>query len=494
MADPDSRLQAVILHNKLFRHSPEDMKDILVQADRIRQWLSDLGFVVKIVALDPEDPGLVKKLTEGVDFVFNLIDSSRDEPGIIHWAAAMLENLGVPFSGASVETQLVTTDKVLTKIRLRHAGILTPDWITLEDTRAFQPDIRWIVKPIREDASVGISQDAVCVPNSLDDLTDRIRRKAEVLGVPCFAEVFVEGGEYDALMLVTSGGEVEALQPIELVFNGFREAGLHEIYSYEGKWGDGAGDDEYGKVDCRLMPEGELSRRIQALGLQVWSLFDMRGYGKVDVRVMPDGAIQVIEINCNPSLNAFRPHARAGLIAPVEVIRRIVSAAGTALPAAGEMLEAVGVPEAGSANGVAAVTIGATPGDTTSGDADIRMGPVAVRKIPGKDRGIVALADFSPGDLIECCPLLVFKSDKTQLEQSGLNRYYYEWINKTQAIVLGYGSLYNHAYDANACYEHDYDNLLLRILAVRPVAAGEEITINYNYYLGDHDPVGFNVV
>ena len=137
---------------------------------------------------------------------------------------------------------------------------------------------------------------------------------------------------------------------------------------------------------------------------------------------------------------------------------------------------------------------GATPGDATSGDADIRMGPVAVRKIPGKDRGIVALADFSPGDLIECCPLLVFKSDKTQLEQSGLNRYYYEWINKTQAIVLGYGSLYNHAYDANACYEHDYDNLLLRILAVRPVAAGEEITINYNYYLGDHDPVGFKVV
>lgn len=483
MADSDHRLTAVILHNRLFSHSPEDMKDILVQADRIRQSLAELGFEVKIVALDPEDPNLVKKLTEGVDFVFNLIDSSRDEPAIIHWAAAMLENLGVPFSGASVETQLVTTDKVLTKIRLRHAGLLTPDWITLHDTRAFHPGISWIVKPIREDASVGISQDAVCVPNALEDLIERIQKKSTALGTTCFAEVFVEGGEYDALMLMTPGGEVEAMQPIELVFNGFKEAGLNEIYSYEGKWGDGATDYEFGKVGCRLMPRGELADRIQALGLQVWSLFEMKGYGKVDVRVTPDGTIYVIEINCNPSLNAFRPHAKAGLLEPVEVIRRIVNAAGLNLPDVSEASKTFMTPGAA-----------ATPGDATPGDADILMGPVAVRMIPGKGRGIVALADFSPGDLIECCPLLIFKSNKDQLAHSGLHRYYYEWINKTQAIVLGYGSLYNHAYDANACYEHDYDNLLLRILATRLIKTGEEIMINYNYYIGDLHPVDFNVV
>ena len=61
----------------------------------------------------------------------------------------------------------------------------------------------------------------------------------------------------------------------------------------------------------------------------------------------------------------------------------------------------------------------------------------------------------------------------------------YDWgglagMPDTHALALGYGSLYNHGNPASLRYGADEAGLLLRLVAVRDVAAGEELTINYN--------------
>jgi hypothetical protein len=48
------------------------------------------------------------------------------------------------------------------------------------------------------------------------------------------------------------------------------------------------------------------------------------------------------------------------------------------------------------------------------------------------------------------------------------------------AVVLGYGSLYNHENPANMRYESDPQKNVIRFIAVRDIAVGEELTINYN--------------
>ena len=53
-------------------------------------------------------------------------------------------------------------------------------------------------------------------------------------------------------------------------------------------------------------------------------------------------------------------------------------------------------------------------------------------------------------------------------------------------LALGYGSLYNHDNPANLRYEADAPERLLRFIAARDVAAGEELTINYNDAGGVH--------
>jgi uncharacterized protein len=58
------------------------------------------------------------------------------------------------------------------------------------------------------------------------------------------------------------------------------------------------------------------------------------------------------------------------------------------------------------------------------------------------------------------------------------------------AVVLGYGSLYNHSYKPNAYYR-DRRNRVKEFIALRDIAAGEEITINYNGSPHDPSDVGF---
>ena len=74
-----------------------------------------------------------------------------------------------------------------------------------------------------------------------------------------------------------------------------------------------------------------------------------------------------------------------------------------------------------------------------------------------------------------------------------LNKYFYIWNRNAVAVSLGYGSLYNHSYRPNARYV-DLAGRTKLFTAIRDIAAGEEITVNYNGEPEDETPVGFEVV
>ena len=75
-----------------------------------------------------------------------------------------------------------------------------------------------------------------------------------------------------------------------------------------------------------------------------------------------------------------------------------------------------------------------------------------------------------------------------------LHDYYFlwGWEDNECAIALGYGSLYNHAYDPNARYLVDIDHDAIEIIARRDIPAGEEITVSYNGDPEDQTPVWFD--
>jgi uncharacterized protein len=112
-----------------------------------------------------------------------------------------------------------------------------------------------------------------------------------------------------------------------------------------------------------------------------------------------------------------------------------------------------------------------------------------------KGRGVYAQEDLQKGMMIETSPVIVMGAEaRLLLDQTLLHDYIFQWGpgGKKCCVALGYVSLYNHAYRSNCVYEMDFDKELIRVITVRFIPAGEELSINYN---GDWDnaaPVWFD--
>ncbi len=105
-------------------------------------------------------------------------------------------------------------------------------------------------------------------------------------------------------------------------------------------------------------------------------------------------------------------------------------------------------------------------------------------------RGLIASRDIKRGEEIERCPLiLVDHTNDSAFTDTILNRYCYEWTKTHSALVLGYGSLYNHSYDPNVTYHFNYHTKELIFKAYKPIKAGEELRVNYNGDPEDDTPI-----
>jgi len=121
----------------------------------------------------------------------------------------------------------------------------------------------------------------------------------------------------------------------------------------------------------------------------------------------------------------------------------------------------------------------------------LRFGPTKA-----KGRGVFACLPMAAGELIEAVPVIVIPAEQWHhVEPTVLALYIFNFGPEGEhaAIALGYGSLYNHSYLPNAEYAKSWEDRLIRFIALRDIALGEEITVNYNGTPGDRSPIWFEV-
>jgi uncharacterized protein len=119
-------------------------------------------------------------------------------------------------------------------------------------------------------------------------------------------------------------------------------------------------------------------------------------------------------------------------------------------------------------------------------------GYLFVSRTSDRGRGVFTSKDIKAGEVFEVAPMIVFsKKDRASIDNTYIYEYYFEWGKNGNkgALALGFGSLYNHSYQPNARYEPDFDLNIMEFIAIRDIAAGEEITTNYNYDPTDDSPV-----
>lgn len=111
------------------------------------------------------------------------------------------------------------------------------------------------------------------------------------------------------------------------------------------------------------------------------------------------------------------------------------------------------------------------------------------------ERGVFAKQNIKNGEVIETCPLIVVpKSDMSNLTESVLVTYFFYFGKNRLAIVLGFGSIYNHSYIPNAKYKINEKGQTITFSALKNIKKDEEITFNYSRgNLKNKSPLWFEV-
>ena len=321
-------MKIAILHTAEALEDPPDL--VLPQLDEA---LRKLGHEPLRVVVDDDAIATGTSLRRmEPDLVFNLAESFGGKSALESSVAALLNLLGLRYTGSSPAGLLLAGDKGLTRKVLGFHGIRSPEFAIV-----YRGDVDWagkiklpvIVKPAQEDASIGISSAAVV--NDLGDLLRRIDEIRQEHGQPAVVEQFIDGREF--YVGVLGNESATALPPIELDFSGF-PPGKPRIASWEAKWGDEGTDTGAEFHGTRSIFPQDLSdesrERLSAAALQSYSALRLRDYARVDLRLTPEGEACVLEVNPNCYLEKSGEFARAAAKSGLDydaLIARIVELA-----------------------------------------------------------------------------------------------------------------------------------------------------------------------
>jgi D-alanine-D-alanine ligase len=306
-----------------------DESDTREVADAISASLVRQGARIDIVEVDLDFGVLEQLARDKPHVVFNLFEATRGDAGLSYLPCAVLDHLGVPYTGAQTEAYFLTLAKTVTKRMLRASGLPTPDWWpTGEGAESAE---RVIVKSDREHASYGMDAGSV-VPGRL--ARDEIAARQARFGGRFIAEAFVDGRELNVALLETGDGP-QVLPVPEITFEGLPE-GRPRIVDYEAKWDEASA--VYKATSRRFgleKAEPALARRVGDLARACWAAFGLAGYARVDFRVALSGEPMILEVNVNPCLapNAgFAATAAEAGIGYDRLIALIVEAAARGAP------------------------------------------------------------------------------------------------------------------------------------------------------------------
>ena len=318
-------MRIALLHTKEAADPPED--PVLGQ---IEDALRTIGHESFRVPVDEHVEPVVSELTRGApDLVFNMAESFRGKSALESNVAALLNLLGLRYTGSSPAGLLVAGDKTLTKKVLTFHGIRTPQFATVfRGALDHAGDLHFpvIVKPPQEDASLGIS--AKSVVRDLKGLLETMDGLQKEFNQPALVEEFIEGREF--YVGVLGNDHPMPLPVIELDFSKF-PAGKPKIASWAAKWGDeGSGSGAEFAGTRSIFPENlptDLVERMQQVAIDSFNALKLRDYARVDLRVNERGKIFVIEVNPNCYLERESEFARAADKAGLEyraLIERLV--------------------------------------------------------------------------------------------------------------------------------------------------------------------------
>ena len=295
--------------------------DIRESVDAIRAALVEKGFKVIATPLRSELlEAFVRCVNAGdEDLIFNLCEGAFGLSDLEMNVAALLELYDLRFTGSGSLTLGVSLNKGWTKDILKSAGVPTAGYRVVEKLPGIGAggdaegelsiglDFPLIVKPLKEDASLGIEEGSVVT--DANALRERVDHVIKEYGQPALVEEYVDGREFN-ISVLGNGDSARALPPAEIDFSSFPE-GTPRICSYEAKWIEESPLYIDSPPVCPADVTPELAGELERVALKAYTAMGCRDYARVDMRQGPGGKLFVLEVNPNPDISTDAGLARA---------------------------------------------------------------------------------------------------------------------------------------------------------------------------------------
>ena len=289
---------------------------VLGEVRLIAKALSDAGYDTTIFAADDAAELTTFLAQERPDAVCNCCESFMGKSALEMSVAATYELFEIPYTGSSALTLGTALNKGLTKALLVAKGIPTAPHIVVKEIselkNAKELEFPLIVKPLCEDASIGIDSNAVVEGEVA--LRKQVRFVHSEFKQPAIVEEFIDGRELNVSLLAESPEKFLTFPVAEILFQGYPD-GAPRIVSYEAKW---VPESEYYNTTVAHCPaelEPEVAARAREIALAAARAIGIRDYGRVDMRLREsDNALFVLEVNPNPDLNDDAGFLRAARV------------------------------------------------------------------------------------------------------------------------------------------------------------------------------------
>jgi len=289
--------------------------------------LRELGHTTEHLAIFDNLDVLQQKLQAfEPDVIFNLADQFKNNRAFDQHIVSFLAMRGVPFTGCGSTGLTLCKHKGISKKILSYHRIHTPDFVTIARGKRIARPRRLkfpiLVKPLKEEASLGISQASFVETD--EQFKERVQFIHEKIDNDVIAEEYIEGREL--YVSIFGNHRLQVLPIRELVF---KEVPPDEpkIATYKAKW-----DEEYRKRWGlqNQFAEGldpTVVANIERVCKRIYHLLTIDGYARLDLRLTPKNEVYFIEANPNPILAADEDFAQSALKANLtypQLIDRII--------------------------------------------------------------------------------------------------------------------------------------------------------------------------
>jgi D-alanine-D-alanine ligase len=312
-----------------FKEEFADPDNMYTEKDVYEALLAN-GYQVRLLGLYNDIRFLLDEIDEfKPDVIFNMVEVFNNRTQLEKNVGALLQMLGLPYTGASAEALSICNDKALSKKLLRYHRLRVARFQTFyKGYRVKRPvwvKLPAIIKPLCEEASRGISQSSIVETD--DAFVERIRFIHEKMDMDAIAEEYIEGREL--YVTVMGQKQLTVFPPREMTFGKLPED-EPRIATYKAKW-DTRYRTRWGiKSVFANKIDDEILARIDDTCKRAYRALNMNSYVRFDIRLTPQGRVYIIEPNANPCIakedEVAQSADKMGISYP-QLIRKIVSMA-----------------------------------------------------------------------------------------------------------------------------------------------------------------------